>query len=293
MVSDTRRKWCRYHCCGFLRTLSRESAGLDAEPIQDFVNNGGLFIAAAGNQGSNNDLYPHFPASYSYDGVISVTSSNQDDELTETSNYGEVSVDLAAPGLAVDALVPGETGYEALGSLSGSSASAALVAGSAVLLKAKHPALSGRAIEAHLIATGDELAETGVTGNIQSGKRIHIGNALTGDQAPLEAPTVLSFALSEAPREVILNWEYRPPEGLLGFDVALFRPSDTEDNEPILLVGPMSMPQHAPLHSTPIRPAVLSTRHSAPAAQPVPSVAGPRAPRSSSPIQPHPLRLLT
>ena len=80
------------------------------------------------------------------------------------------------------------------------------------------------------------LAETGVTGNIRSGKRIHIGNALTGVQAPLEAPTVLSFTLGEAPREVILNWEYQAPEGLLGFDVALFRPAETEDNEPTLLV---------------------------------------------------------
>ena len=39
-----------------------ESAGLDAEPIKDFVDNGGLFIAAAGNQGSDNTTStPTFP----------------------------------------------------------------------------------------------------------------------------------------------------------------------------------------------------------------------------------------
>ena len=65
---NTRRKMVQISLLLVSRTLSGV-AGLDAEPIQEFVNNGGLFIAAA-RQGSNNDLYPHFPASYGYNGVF-------------------------------------------------------------------------------------------------------------------------------------------------------------------------------------------------------------------------------
>ena len=77
-------------------------------------------------------------------------------------------------------------------------------------------------MEAHLIATGDDLAETGVTGEIRSNKRLNIGNALSGNQAPLDSPLITSVVTGENPREVILSWEYEAPEGLLSFDVALY-----------------------------------------------------------------------
>ena len=70
---------------------------------------GVLLVAAAGNgnfdsdpEGDDNDFDPIYPASYPTENVISVAASNRLDELTSCSNFGAVSVDLAAPGEDID-----------------------------------------------------------------------------------------------------------------------------------------------------------------------------------------------
>lgn len=56
-----------------------------------------LVIASAGNQGVNNDLYPHFPSGYDYANVLAIAGMNDSLlELDTLSNYGYSSVDLAA-----------------------------------------------------------------------------------------------------------------------------------------------------------------------------------------------------
>jgi thermitase len=59
---------------------------------------GVLVIVAAGNDGSNNDLYPNYPASYDLPNIITVAATNESDELSSYSNYGQQTVDIAAPG---------------------------------------------------------------------------------------------------------------------------------------------------------------------------------------------------
>lgn len=65
-----------------------------------------VFIAAAGNEGLNNDNTPHYPSSYDLPGIISVAATDQDDELASFSNYGLKSVDLSAPGTNIYSSVP-------------------------------------------------------------------------------------------------------------------------------------------------------------------------------------------
>ena len=62
-----------------------------------------LVICAAGNggndgNGDNNDYFPRYPASYDYENIISVASIDQKGQLSNFSNFGLESVDLAAPG---------------------------------------------------------------------------------------------------------------------------------------------------------------------------------------------------
>ena len=75
----------------------------DAEAIRVFGENGGLFVAAAGNNGSNTwrdtDVYPLYPAAYgdarnfpNINNVISVGSLNDDGARRGTSSFGENSV---------------------------------------------------------------------------------------------------------------------------------------------------------------------------------------------------------
>ena len=77
-------------------------------PIQDALYNlerdyDVLMICAAGNgdyygRGINLDQSAFYPASYLGNAILSVASTDQNNELSPFSNYGKTSVDLAAPG---------------------------------------------------------------------------------------------------------------------------------------------------------------------------------------------------
>ncbi len=58
-----------------------------------------LIVAAAGNGGVSADEHPEYPSAYDHDNIISVGSSARNQGYVSSfSNYGIVSVDLAAPG---------------------------------------------------------------------------------------------------------------------------------------------------------------------------------------------------
>lgn len=90
-----------------------------------------LFVAAAGNTGSDNDVTPIYPASFGLDNLISVTYVDANGELTKRSNYGSKTVDIAAPGEDIFSTIIG--GYI---SQSGSSMAAPQVSAIAAMLYA-------------------------------------------------------------------------------------------------------------------------------------------------------------
>lgn len=68
---------------------------------------GALFVAAAGNgkqgRGYNNDTdsQPAYPASYDHDIIVSVAAIDVNGNLGSFSNWGQRTVDIGAPGVAV------------------------------------------------------------------------------------------------------------------------------------------------------------------------------------------------
>ena len=61
-----------------------------------------LFVAAAGNEGNNNDgLDRSYPCSYPLENVVCVGAVNPDGSLAGFSNYGTQNVDLVAPGRSI------------------------------------------------------------------------------------------------------------------------------------------------------------------------------------------------
>ncbi|HNS33298.1 MAG TPA: S8 family serine peptidase [bacterium] len=76
------------------------------QAIEEAAYAGIAFVAAAGNNGRNNDVTPLYPASYSLPNIISVAASDEKDCLWSSSNYGAGSVDLAAPGVNILSTVP-------------------------------------------------------------------------------------------------------------------------------------------------------------------------------------------
>ena len=140
-----------------------------------------LFVAAAGNDGLDTDVTPHYPAAYDLDNVVSVAASTSDDQLAGFSNYGAGSVDLAAPGVRILSTVPGGYAY-----YSGTSMATPHVTGAAVLALAMDPALRSNvtALRAALLENVDPVA--GLGGKVATGGRLNIARTVSPDR-----PTVM------------------------------------------------------------------------------------------------------
>src|SRR5207247_10092441 len=112
-------------------------------------------VPATGNDGSSS---PAFPAGDR--GVVGVSNTDQTDALNASSNYG-ADTSLAAPGTDIITLVPGG----GTSSITGTSASAAEVAGAAALLKAVDPSASNGVVVSRLAETADAAGTVDQTGN--------------------------------------------------------------------------------------------------------------------------------
>lgn len=84
----------------------------DYEPRKAALENyQGLYICAAGNSGSDNDINPFYPSDYSQnqvfsERVISVGAIDSDGSVASFSNYGKQSVTIFAPGVSILSTVP-------------------------------------------------------------------------------------------------------------------------------------------------------------------------------------------
>jgi subtilisin family serine protease len=123
---------------------------------------GRLFIASAGNESSNNDSTPLYPASYNLDNILSVLSTNDDDGLSGFSNYGPSSVDIGAPG-GEDSLQNVYNIYSTKYNqdyqyLAGTSMAAPYVTGTAALGWAELPAMTYLQLKTRIIDRADLVA---------------------------------------------------------------------------------------------------------------------------------------
>ncbi|WP_270936374.1 S8 family serine peptidase [Falsiroseomonas oryzae] len=128
-----------------------------------------LTVASAGNSAADTDVAPRYPAAYTttnaagYDAVISVAALNSSGGLAWFSNFGDVSVDLAAPGDGIVSTLS-NGGY---GAMSGTSMAAPHVTGAVALYAAYNPNASAAEIRSALLASAiptDSLAGKTVTG---------------------------------------------------------------------------------------------------------------------------------
>ncbi len=101
--------------------------------VEAALKKGILVVAAAGNDGHNNDQIPYYPASYGTENVISVASINKQNQLLPSSNFGR-TVHVAAPGLTILSTLP----EGKFGTMSGTSQATAFVTGTAALLASQN-----------------------------------------------------------------------------------------------------------------------------------------------------------
>jgi len=132
---------------------------------------GMLFVAAAGNEASNNDTTASFPANSESANVISVASTDQVDGLSSFSNYG-LKVHLGAPGSKiVSTFLNGQ-----YASMSGTSMATPHVAGAAALVLSACGSLDTAGLKRVLLQTVDPL--NGLTGKTSTGGRLNVFKAI-------------------------------------------------------------------------------------------------------------------
>lgn len=152
-----------------------------------------ILVAAAGNCSSShcsdaeNDVYPLYPSSLTYDHVISVAGSTQDGGYNSYSHYGGNSVDLAAPG--VEPCSAGVNSDDDYYTAAGTSYSAPMVAATVALLLEAHPDLTTVELGRVLRASSDKQAER--EGLVQSGGVLDAGAALNTAVPRLVEPSDL------------------------------------------------------------------------------------------------------
>ncbi len=131
-----------------------------------------LFVAAAGNNGTDNDKRAHYPSNYDLPNVISVAALDRTDSMASFSNFGIKTVHIAAPGREILSTWLGDAYREA----SGTSMAAPYVSGVAALVLANEPNLSVAKLRERILGTVDK--PTSLEGKVATGGRVCAANAL-------------------------------------------------------------------------------------------------------------------
>ncbi len=150
------------------------------------------FVAAAGNEGQNNDVLPSYPASFALPNVISVTAVGSNGGLGGESwwqpNYGPSTVHVGAPGAAILSTIYDGTGY---GVKSGTSMATPHVTGIVALMKSVRSDLFPQTIRQILMDSGRALPS--LAGWTISGRMVNAQSALLavgGLPHPTPTPTL-------------------------------------------------------------------------------------------------------
>ncbi len=132
----------------------------------------GIFTAAAGNYGTNNDSTGLYPASYTSSNIIAVAATNSSDSKASYSNYGKTSVDLGAPGDEIYSTYL-RNSYE---TASGTSMAAPYVSGAAALIKSYKPSLTTAQVKSLILSNVD--AVTSLKSRTVTGGRLNVSKCL-------------------------------------------------------------------------------------------------------------------
>ncbi|HJQ32321.1 MAG TPA: S8 family serine peptidase [Pyrinomonadaceae bacterium] len=199
-------------------------AAFDA--IQSLSSAGILFVAAAGNEATDNFSAPHYPSGYDLPNVISVAATNSGDGLSSFSNFGARLVQLAAPGSGVLSTTPRNYSSQNTGIIgangstysvfSGTSMATPHVTGAAALVCAAKPGISMSELRGVLLYSGDPVGA--LFDKTTTGRRLNVANAiasaLENDTTPPATPTLQ--VAPQAGRAVQVTWTEPGDDGMTG-----------------------------------------------------------------------------
>ncbi|MEA2522011.1 MAG: thermitase, partial [Actinomycetota bacterium] len=153
-----------------------------SQALQDAVDyawsHGVVVVAATGNDGVSTPTYPAGDAK-----VMGVSATDRSDGLASFSNFGADTF-IAAPGVGIAA---DNAGGE-VSTISGTSASAAEVAGAAAFLQANDPSASNAVIVGRLAESTDAAGTSDQTGNGRLNLSRALGDTSSNGVTPVGAP---------------------------------------------------------------------------------------------------------
>ncbi|MFT5474728.1 MAG: subtilisin family serine protease [Planctomycetota bacterium] len=141
-----------------------------------------LFVCAAGNTGADLAINPFYPASFDLPHMITVTSTDSNDQIPPTGRNHGVGVDLAAPGENIYAGAKYNYGYA-----SGTSFSTAFVSGAAALVWEYRPKWTAAEVKQCILDSVRSAPQ--FTGLVESGGVLNLGNLMElAQKYPFGAP---------------------------------------------------------------------------------------------------------
>jgi hypothetical protein len=168
--------------------------GCYSQALEDaiaYANTAGmLFVVAAGNDGTNNDVTPDHPCVSTQPNVICVAATTRTDQLASFSSYGVATVDLGAPGSAILSTVPaGSCGFcdpSRYLVVSGTSMAAPHVSGAAALILSQFPSYTVTQVRDAILGAVDPLPA--LAGATVTGGRLNVQRALLANFSVTAAP---------------------------------------------------------------------------------------------------------
>ncbi len=154
-----------------------------------------LFVFAAGNEGTDNDVYPTSPANIDASNKIVVAATMFNRELATFSNYGVKNVDVAAPGVGIISTIPMDHAM----AVSGTSQAAPYVANVAGRVKDENAKLSAEEIREIIMGTVD--VKPWLKGKVKSGGIVNPERAI---RAGLLSQTMsVKLAIQNARKDIL------------------------------------------------------------------------------------------
>ena len=167
------------HGYDIVATNNSWGGGGFSQALLDAITEGGrqgiLFIAAAGNDSSNNDTTARYPANYDtsavlgWNAVLPVASITSTGALSSFSNFGATKVALGAPGSSILSTLPPGT----YGTYSGTSMATPHVTGTAALAAAV-TGMRGEMLRSLILSK--TLATPSLSGKTSTGGRLNAGD---------------------------------------------------------------------------------------------------------------------
>jgi subtilisin family serine protease len=171
------------HGINIVATNNSWGGGGYSQALKDAIDRanvaGILFIAAAGNSGTNNDVTASYPSSYDSPNVIAVASITSSGGLSSFSQFGATTVDIGAPGSGIWSSVPVASGKgknatvgSGYASYNGTSMATPHVSGAAALYASLNPNATAAQIKAALL--GSATSTSSLAGKTVTGGRLNV-----------------------------------------------------------------------------------------------------------------------